>query len=194
MPELRAAACRVQRDMSMLDYRMSAPCPKCRTEMIYVAALLHPQSPAMRKTTFVCYGCNRTRNYALSEEMAKAYAASHGDPLLTVDTELSYAHNVELMSHPLPHVVADRDRQRSRRPRLARINVMTDDLSDLEIAVLCDLLDNPRANLKAHKRAVLDQLAAKKLVEPAKDDPTKYQLSGEAHHVLAVRGVGISGG
>jgi hypothetical protein len=42
-----------------------------------------------------------------------------------------------------------------------------DDLSDLEIAVLCDLLEGPHANLKTHKRAVLDQLVAKRLVEPA---------------------------
>ena len=35
-----------------------------------------------------------------------------------------------------------------------------DDLSDLEIAVLCDLLEGPGANLKAHKRAVLDHLVA----------------------------------
>jgi hypothetical protein len=55
--------------------------------MIYVAALAHPKSPTMRKTIFVCYGCNQTRNYALSEEMANAYLASHGDPLVTVDTE-----------------------------------------------------------------------------------------------------------
>jgi hypothetical protein len=61
--------------------------PNCRTEMIYVAALPHPNSPTMRKTTFVCYGCNQTRNYALSEEMDKAYVASHGDPLLTINTE-----------------------------------------------------------------------------------------------------------
>jgi hypothetical protein len=33
-----------------------------------------------------------------------------------------------------------------------RINVVADDLSDLEIAVLCDLLDGPGANLKGHKR------------------------------------------
>ena len=69
-----------------------------------------------------------------------------------------------------------------------------DDLSDLEIVVLCDLLEGPRANLKAHKRAALDQLVAKRLVEPAKDDPTKFQLSEKAHHLLAERGVGISGG
>jgi hypothetical protein len=55
--------------------------------MIYVAALPHPQSPTMQKTTFVCYGCNQTRSYALGEGMAKAYAASHGDPLFAVSTE-----------------------------------------------------------------------------------------------------------
>ena len=76
-----------------------------------------------------------------------------------------------------------------------RTSVMADDdLSDLEIVVLCDLLEGPRANLKAHKRAVLDQLVAKRLVEPAKDDPTKFQLSEKAHHLLAEPGVGISGG
>jgi hypothetical protein len=74
------------------------------------------------------------------------------------------------------------------------LNVMTDDLSDLEIAVLCDLLDGPGANLKAHKRAVLDQLVAKGWVEPAEGEPAKFQLSDKAHHLLAERGVGISGG
>jgi hypothetical protein len=71
---------------------------------------------------------------------------------------------------------------------------MADDLSDLEVAVLCDLLEGPDANLRAHKRAVLDQLAAKGLIEPAKNEPTKFQLSDKAHHILAERGVGISGG
>ena len=69
-----------------------------------------------------------------------------------------------------------------------------DDLSDLEIAVLCDLLEGPRANLKAYKWVVLNQLVAKGLVEPAKDDPAKFQLSEKAHHLLAERGVGLSGG
>jgi hypothetical protein len=78
---------RAQRDMPMSEDRLSAPCPKCHTEMIYVAALPHSKSLTMRKTTFVCYSCKQTRSYALSEEMANAYLASHGDPLLTVNTE-----------------------------------------------------------------------------------------------------------
>ena len=73
--------------MPMPEDRLSAPCPKCHTQMIYVATLPHPRSPAMQQTTFVCYGCNQTRNYALSEDMAKAYADSHGDPFSTLSTE-----------------------------------------------------------------------------------------------------------
>ena len=69
---------------------------------------------------------------------------------------------------------------------------MADDLTGLEIAVLCDLLDGPGANLKAYKRAVLDQLVAKGRVEPVKGVPAKFQLSDKAHHLLAERGVGIS--
>jgi hypothetical protein len=71
---------------------------------------------------------------------------------------------------------------------------MADDISDLEIAVLCDLLDDPAANLKAHKKAVLGELLAKGFVEPIKDEPDKYQLSDKARHFLEERGVGISGG
>ena len=81
-----------------------------------------------------------------------------------------------------------------RRPR-RKENVMADDvITDLEIAVLCDLLDGPSANLKAHKRSVLDRLVAKGLVGPAKDGPARFQLTDKGHHVLAERGVGISGG
>ena len=54
---------------------------------------------------------------------------------------------------------------------------MADDVvTDLEIAVLCDLLDGPGVNLKAHKRSVLDALVSKGLVGPAKDDPEDLDL------------------
>ena len=71
---------------------------------------------------------------------------------------------------------------------------MADDVSDLEIAVLCDLLNGPEVNLKAHRRTILDQLLAKRLVEPIKNEPARVQLSAKAHRLLAERGVGISGG
>jgi hypothetical protein len=69
-------------------------------------------------------------------------------------------------------------------------------VTDLEIAVLCDLLAGPGANLKAHKKSVLDQLLEKGLVEPASRDesPARVRLTAKAQHLLAERGVGISGG
>ncbi len=69
-------------------------------------------------------------------------------------------------------------------------------VTDLEIAVLCDLLEGPRANLKAHKKSILDQLLAKGLVEPAPQEasPARFQLTDKARHLLAERGVGLSGG
>jgi hypothetical protein len=49
--------------------------------------------------------------------------------------------------------------------------VADDVVTDLEIAVLCDLLDGPGVNLKAHKRSVLDALVSKGLVGPdVRDD------------------------
>ena len=69
-------------------------------------------------------------------------------------------------------------------------------ITDLEIVVLCDLLEGPRANLKVHKRSVLDQLLAKGLVEPAPQEEShaRFQLTDKARHLLAERGVGLSGG
>jgi hypothetical protein len=69
-------------------------------------------------------------------------------------------------------------------------------ITDLEIAVLCDLLEGPRANLKAYKRSVLDQLLEKGLIEPAPQggSPARFQLTDRAQHLLAERGVGLSGG
>jgi hypothetical protein len=71
---------------------------------------------------------------------------------------------------------------------------MPEDLTDLEIAVLCDLLEGPHVNLKPHRKSFLHHLAAKGLVEPAKSDPSRFQLSDKAHRLLAERGVGMSGG
>ena len=56
-------------------------CPKCHSEMIFVTAVPHRSAPQMQQTTFVCYPCNRTWNYALSSEMAATYATKESDAL-----------------------------------------------------------------------------------------------------------------
>jgi hypothetical protein len=60
---------------------MSAPCPRCRYAMIFVAALPHPHAPDMRRTVFLCAPCNQTRNYSLSAAMAESYAALFSPPV-----------------------------------------------------------------------------------------------------------------
>ena len=50
-----------------------------------------------------------------------------------------------------------------------RPRIMADDVvTDLEIAVLCDLLDGPGVNLRAHKRSILNSLVSKGLVGAGK--------------------------
>jgi len=44
--------------------------------MSYVTAMPHPNAPQMRRTTFVCRGCNQTRSYMLAAAMAAVYAAA----------------------------------------------------------------------------------------------------------------------
>ena len=63
------------------DQDLTALCPKCGEPLIYVTSVPHPKSPAMQRTTFVCYACNRTWSYALAPAMAEAYAASAAPPL-----------------------------------------------------------------------------------------------------------------
>ncbi len=68
---------------------ITAPCPKCRIEMMFVTTLPHPRAPQMQRTTFVCYGCNQTRSYSLSSTMAEAYkqAAIPADKLDAIPAE-----------------------------------------------------------------------------------------------------------
>jgi DNA-directed RNA polymerase subunit M/transcription elongation factor TFIIS len=63
---------------------MTAQCPKCREQLLYVTSVPHPKAPEMHRTTFVCYPCNRTWSYALSPAMAEAYAAAVGPLAATV--------------------------------------------------------------------------------------------------------------
>jgi DNA-directed RNA polymerase subunit M/transcription elongation factor TFIIS len=63
---------------------MTAQCPKCREQLLYVTSVSHPKAPQMQRTTFVCYACNRTWSYALSPAMAEAYAAAAGPLEATV--------------------------------------------------------------------------------------------------------------
>ena len=68
-------------------------------------------------------------------------------------------------------------------------------ITDLEIALLCDVLEGRSANLNADKSKILDQLVEKGFVVAAdQDSPAKHKLTDKAQQLLAERGVGLSGG
>jgi hypothetical protein len=68
-------------------------------------------------------------------------------------------------------------------------------ITDLEIALLCDVLEGRSANLNADKSNILDQLVGKGFVVAAdQDSPAKHKLTEKAQRLLAERGVGLSGG
>jgi predicted transcriptional regulator len=76
-----------------------------------------------------------------------------------------------------------------------RARVMADALVTDQEMILCDVMEGWGANLNADKRKVLDQLIAKGFVVSAdQESPAKYKLTGKAQHLLAERGVGLSGG
>ena len=76
MARIKECAMAEEQATAAPEQAMTAPCPKCRTEMIFVTSLPHPRSAQMQRTTFVCYRCNQTRSYSLSTPMAKAYEAA----------------------------------------------------------------------------------------------------------------------
>jgi hypothetical protein len=68
-----------------------------------------------------------------------------------------------------------------------------DELSDSDIALLCDIGDSfPKPT--GEKLARLDGLIARGFVEvaPAHKAPAKFQLTGKATKVLTERGVGLN--
>jgi hypothetical protein len=73
---------------------------------------------------------------------------------------------------------------------------MADDLiTDLEVSVLCDVVEGRGMKLNADKKRTLEQLVAKGLVEQASQvSPPTYKITPKAHKLLDDRGVGLSGG
>jgi hypothetical protein len=43
----------------------TAPCPKCRADMILVVVTPHPIAPEMERHTYLCRPCNQTKTYVL---------------------------------------------------------------------------------------------------------------------------------
>jgi hypothetical protein len=68
------------------------------------------------------------------------------------------------------------------------------ELSDSDIALLCDIGDAFPDTLSVEKRARLDRLIARGFVEAASAEKAlgKYQLTAKATKILTERGVGLN--
>jgi hypothetical protein len=43
----------------------TAPCPRCKREMVLAVAIPHPIAPLLARHTYLCANCNRTNTYVL---------------------------------------------------------------------------------------------------------------------------------
>jgi hypothetical protein len=68
-------------------------------------------------------------------------------------------------------------------------------ITDEEISILCDVLEGRGGNFSASKKNLLDQLIVKGFVTASDQvSSVNYKLTSKAQQLLAVRGVGLSGG
>jgi hypothetical protein len=58
----------------------TAPCPKCRADMVLAVVVPHPAAPQLGKHTYLCTRCNQTKTYILPTEPAAA-EPDHSAPL-----------------------------------------------------------------------------------------------------------------
>jgi hypothetical protein len=70
------------------------------------------------------------------------------------------------------------------------------EISDVGIAVMCDIARASGLNLDSNKQAVLDKLVADGLVEVSKparpEEDTKFAVTPLGQHLLDGRGVGVN--
>jgi len=58
----------------------TAPCPKCRKDMVLAVVIPHPVAHQLAKHTYLCTHCNQTKTYILPVGPAADSADANGDP------------------------------------------------------------------------------------------------------------------
>ena len=57
----------------------TAPCPKCRADMVLAVVTPHPIAPQLGRHTYLCTRCNQTKTYILPTPSAEA-EVDHTEP------------------------------------------------------------------------------------------------------------------
>ena len=58
----------------------TAPCPKCRKDMVLAVVIPHPAAPQLARHTYLCTTCNQTKTYILQVAPEADGAGADGDP------------------------------------------------------------------------------------------------------------------
>ena len=58
----------------------TAPCPKCRADMVLAVITPHPIAPQLGKHTYLCARCNQTKTYILPTSPSAQPEAGPADP------------------------------------------------------------------------------------------------------------------
>ena len=58
----------------------TAPCPKCREDMVLVVITPHPVAAQLGKHTYLCARCNQTKTYILPTDHSVEAEADHREP------------------------------------------------------------------------------------------------------------------
>jgi hypothetical protein len=72
-----------EQDARMLQAAISettAPCPKCRKDMVLAVVIPHPAAPQLARHTYLCTTCNQTKTYILQVAPEADGAGADGDP------------------------------------------------------------------------------------------------------------------
>jgi hypothetical protein len=58
----------------------TAPCPRCRQDMVLAVVIPHPVALQLARHTYLCANCNRTKTYILPVVRSADRAGASGDP------------------------------------------------------------------------------------------------------------------
>ena len=65
--------------------QMTAPCPKCHTDMALAVITPHPVAPQLGKHTYLCAKCNQTKTYILPSNSSAEDDADQAGPSAVSD-------------------------------------------------------------------------------------------------------------
>jgi len=119
----------------------TAPCPRCRKDMVLAVVIPHPISPELARHTYLCGECNQTKTYILPVSPSADRAAASADPDRTA----------------APRRIEPDDRRREQRQALATpATIYAKDGSFLFPCTIRDL-SKSGGRLELFKEAILPQ-------------------------------------